>query len=362
MMSDKTVLYIKDLVQETVDTITIHFAQPEQQLRYLSGQFLTLIYEIDGKEERRAYSLCSSPYIDKDLSVTVKRVKQGKMSNHLNDNLKIGDKVLVLPPAGNFNFRPKNCQRHIVLIGGGSGITPLFSIIKSVLVEEPASRVSLIYVNSNRESTIFYKNLEQWSSQFPSRFRIVYYWGDEWKNKQPKPGFWSRLFIKRAVHAHRINPTRLKTIFSDLQLEKDANSEFYICGPQGLMEMTTATIREIGFFKKVVHKESFYTTAKTTYKPVKAQQEHLVRLRLKGKEHQVNVPAGMSILFAGLELGIDLPFSCQSGNCISCAGKCLSGQVEMSTSEGLTEEQIEDGYVLACVGYPKSDGVVIEFR
>ena len=209
MMSDKTVLYIKDLVQETVDTITIHFAQPEQQLRYLSGQFLTLIYEIDGKEERRAYSLCSSPYIDKDLSVTVKRVKQGKMSNHLNDNLKIGDKVLVLPPAGNFNYRPKNCQRHIVLIGGGSGITPLFSIIKSVLMEEPASRVSLIYVNSNRESTIFYKQLEQWSSRYSSRFRIIYYWGDEWMNEQPKPGFWSRFFTRKAVNAHRINPVRL---------------------------------------------------------------------------------------------------------------------------------------------------------
>lgn len=362
MMSDKTVLYVKDIVQEAADTITIYFAQPEQQLHYLSGQYLTLISKIDGKEERRAYSLCSSPYIDTDLSVTVKRVKHGKMSNHLNDNLKIGDKILVLHPMGNFAFKPTNYQRHIVLIGGGSGITPLFSIIKSALIKEPTSVVSLIYVNSNRENTIFYEQLEQWSSQFPSRFRIVYYWGDEWKNKQPKSGFWSRLFTKRVVNAHRINPARLKTIFSDLQLEKDANSEFYICGPQGLMEMTTATIREIGFSKEVVHKESFYTSTKPTHKPVKAQQEHQVKLRLKGKEHRVNVPAGMSILFAGLELGIDLPFSCQSGNCISCAGKCLSGQVEMPTNEGLTEEQMKDGYVLACVGYPKSNDVVIEFR
>lgn len=361
-MSNKTVLYIREIVQETADTITIHFAQPEHQFDYLSGQFLTLISEIDGKEERRAYSLYSSPYIDKDLSVTIKRVKNGKMSNHLNDNLKAGDKIGVLPPTGNFNFKPTNGQRHIVLIGGGSGITPLFSIIKSALTKEPASILSLIYVNANRENTIFYKQLEQWSSQVPSRFRIIHYWGDEWKNEQPKPGFWSRIFTRRDVNTHRINPVRLKTIFSDLQLAKDTDSEFYICGPQGLMEMTTATIQGIGFSKEVVHKESFYTAAKTTHKPIKTQQEDQVKILFKGKEHQVNVAAGKSILFAGLESGIDLPFSCQSGNCTSCAGKCVSGQVEMSTTEGLTEQQIMDGYVLACVGFPKSDDVVIEYN
>ncbi|HLT32199.1 MAG TPA: ferredoxin--NADP reductase [Aquaticitalea sp.] len=361
-MSNKTVLYIREIVQETADTITIHFAQPEHQFDYLSGQFLTLISEIDGKEERRAYSLCSSPYIDKDLSVTIKRVKNGKMSNHLNDNLKAGDKIGVLPPTGNFNFKPTNGQRHIVLIGGGSGITPLFSIIKSALTKEPASILSLIYVNANRENTIFYKQLEQWSSKFPSRFRIVYYWGDEWKNERPKSGFWSRIFTRRDVNAHRINPVRLKAIFSDLQLAKDTDSEFYICGPQGLMEMAAATIREIGFSKEVVSKENFYTVTKTTHKPVKTQQEHQVKILFKGKEYQVNVVAGKPILFAGLESGIDLPFSCQSGNCTSCAGKCVSGQVGMSTTEGLTEEQIKDGYVLACVGYPKTDDVVIEFN
>lgn len=158
-MNDKTVLYIQDIVPETSDTITIHFAQPEQQLSYLSGQFLTLISEIGGKEERRSYSLCSSPYIDDNLSVTVKRVKGGKMSNYLINNIRIGDKIVALPPMGNFKFRPENTQRHIVLIGGGSGITPLFSIIKSALLKEPAAAVSLIYVNSNRVNTIFYQHV-----------------------------------------------------------------------------------------------------------------------------------------------------------------------------------------------------------
>jgi ring-1,2-phenylacetyl-CoA epoxidase subunit PaaE len=186
-MNDKTILYIQGIVQETSDTITIHFAQPEQQLNYLSGQFLTLISKIEGKEERRSYSLCSSPDVDKNLSV-----KGGKMSNHLNDNIKVGDKLLALSPLGNFKFEPENIQRHIVLIGGGSGITPLFSIIKSALIKELASTVSLIYVNSNKENTIFYQQLEQWKSGFSSRFQIVHYWSDVAKSEQPKAKFWER--------------------------------------------------------------------------------------------------------------------------------------------------------------------------
>lgn len=358
-MNDRTILHIKDIVHETPDAITIRFAQPDPPFNYLPGQFLTLISKIDGKEERRAYSLCSSPYVDKDLAVTVKRVKGGKMSNYLHDHIHAGDEIAVLPPAGNFCYTPGNGSRHIVLIGGGSGITPLFSIIKSVLTEEAASRVSLIYVNSNRANTILYEQLEEWSSWFSSRFRIVHYWSDEWEKKQLKPGFFSRLFGK--ANAHRINSARLKAIFNDLQITGDADTRFYLCGPQKLMEMVTATILAIGFSKEVIHKESFYTAVNGSCKPTGELQDRRIKIRLKGKEHEVDVPAGTPVLFAGLDAGLNLPYSCQSGNCTSCAGKCLSGEVEMSTTEGLTDQQLREGYVLACVGYPKTDDVVIEF-
>lgn len=361
-MSNKTLLYIKDIVQETSDTITIHFAQPEQKFNYLSGQFLTLISEIEGKEERRSYSLCSSPYIDKNLSVTVKRVKGGKMSNSLNDNIKVGDTILALSPMGNFKFKPENTQRHIVLIGGGSGITPLFSIIKSALIKEPASIVSLIYVNSNKENTIFYQQLEQWHSEFSSRFRIVYYWSDVVKSEQPKINFWQRIFKKKDVYAHRINSERLEVILNDLHVKKSTNTQFYVCVTQGLMEIATATLQKMGFSKDVIYKESFYTATKTKSTPSETQQTHQIKILLRGKEHEVKVSVGKSILYAGLDLGIDMPYSYQSGYCVSCAGKCLSGKVEMSVTDGLTEQQIKDGYILTCVGYPKSDDVVIEFN
>ena len=204
-----------------------------------------------------------------------------------------------------------------MLIGGGSGITPLFSIIKSVLIKEPASTVSLIYVNSNRENTIFYQQLEQWQSEYSSRFRIVYYWSNVAKIEQPKAGFWERIFKKKDVYAHRINSVRLEAILNDLHIKKSTNTEFYICGAQGLMEIATATLQKMEFSKDVIHKENFYTATKTENTPFEAQQAYQIKILLKGKEHEVNVSAGKSILFSGLDLGLDMPFSCQSGNCIS---------------------------------------------
>lgn len=361
-MNEKIKLYIKGITQETADTITLHFSQPEEKLIYASGQYLTLISEIDGKEVRRAYSLCSSCHTDQDLSVSVKRVSGGKMSNHLHDNIKAGDWMFVLPPLGNFIFKPDNISKHIVLIGGGSGITPLFSILKSALVEEQGSTVSLLYVNSKRENTIYYEELEQWRYKFSSRFRIIHYWSDVMKEKQHQRSFLSKFFKKAIPNAHRLNPASLKTIFEDLQISKENNTVFYVCGPLQLMEMAVNKIQKLGFAKDVIAKECFYTATEAKNTSTPTTQERQIKILLKDKEYPVKVKAGTSILFAGLQAGIDLSYSCQSGNCTSCAGRCISGEVEMSTKAGLTHKQLNDRYVLTCVGYPKTDDVVIEFE
>lgn len=358
-MNTKIALHINEIIKETPDAISICFAQPEQAFSYRSGQFLTLACTIDGKEERRCYSLSSSPYVNNHLSVTIKRVKGGKVSNYLIDNLKIGDKIEVLPPAGNFYCEPKDFSRQIVLIGGGSGITPLFSIIKSVLTQEPSSIVLLIYVNVNREQTIFYEALQSWADQFPSRFRILYHWSDEKKNNSSNSGFFSKLFKKK--NAHRINPNRLKRIFDELEIKKEFPHEFYLCGPQGLMKMANTTLQKAGFSKQVIYKESFCATNETENPSAKSTQDYPIKILLKGKEHQLKAVAGQPILFSGLESGLELPYSCQSGNCTSCTAKCISGTVAMSTKEGLTRVQIENGYVLTCVGYAHSDDVVVEY-
>ncbi|MEM7109642.1 MAG: FAD-binding oxidoreductase, partial [Bacteroidota bacterium] len=154
-------LEVADIVNETKDAISITFKQPETKIEYKSGQFLTLIVPVDGKEVRRAYSLCSSPFTDPDLTVAVKRVDNGLMSNWLPDNLKVGDTMKIMEPMGVFTteFASAN-KRHLIMFAGGSGITPMLSIIKSTLTQETESMVSLIYANRNIESIIFKDQLD----------------------------------------------------------------------------------------------------------------------------------------------------------------------------------------------------------
>jgi len=147
---------VKEIINETPDSIIIVFEEPAEPVNYDAGQFLTLIMEINGKEVRRAYSLCSSPYLQEELAVTVKRVEDGVMSNYLNDVTKAGDVMRVMQPMGNFTtvFDPAN-KRHLIMFGGGSGITPLMSLAKSMLFKESDSIVTLIFANRNIDSIIF---------------------------------------------------------------------------------------------------------------------------------------------------------------------------------------------------------------
>lgn len=169
-------LRVKNIIPETNDAITVVFENPEgNPLVYKPGQFLTLIVKPDGEEERRAYSLCSSPFTDADPAITIKRVKQGKVSNYLNEHLKAGDVLQVMEPAGFFttDFDPAQ-RRHLILFGGGSGITPLMSLMKSVLNQEPMSLVSLIYANQSSDTTIFRDQIEQLQKVSGDRLRVVH--------------------------------------------------------------------------------------------------------------------------------------------------------------------------------------------
>ena len=168
-------LTVKKVVRETPSAITIHFQKPASGFDYTPGQYLTLKLEVNGESLRRAYSLCSSPVTDADLAVTVKRVDDGRVSNWLNTNLQAGNTIEVLPPMGNFTLVPDTgTPRHIVLLGGGSGITPLMSILKTVLSQEPESKVTLLYGNRDQESIIFYKALNALEVENPDRLRVVH--------------------------------------------------------------------------------------------------------------------------------------------------------------------------------------------
>jgi len=344
-------LTVKEVVNETADAISIYFEQPDSgTIQYKAGQFFTLIANINGKQERRAYSLCTSPFVDQYPAVTVKRVEGGLMSNHLGDNLKAGDVMEVLEPIGNFTttFEANN-ERHIVLFGGGSGITPLMSIAKSALSQEPKSKVSLIYANRDTDSIIFKSALEKLESDHSDRFKVVHVLGEAPSEWEGFKGFLTQNIIKEALEM--------------LPKMAEAQTEFFMCGPGPMMDIVEASLSILNIPKAQVHKESFTSDAGKKKEKTAVSNEIIARevtVIYDGEEFKYTVEPGETILEKGLEEDIDLPFSCQSGLCTACRGKCVSGKVKMDEEEGLSEAELNEGYVLPCVSHPLTDDVVIE--
>jgi ring-1,2-phenylacetyl-CoA epoxidase subunit PaaE len=343
-------LVVKQVIPETRDAITIVFSQPPAgRITYKSGQFLTLLAKVDGREVRRAYSLCSAPGIDDDLAVAVKRVEKGLMSNWLADTLKAGDTLRVMEPMGQFTTEyDAERKRHIVMFAGGSGITPLLSIIKSLLTHEPDSIVSLIYGNRNIDSIIFKDELDRWQTRFEGRLHVIHILDDAPMNWQGLSGLLNRDML-----------VKLFERIPDWGIDK---TTYLMCGPEGMMRNVETLLTEHRIPANKIFKESFVspTIDKDKKEPAAANTAHVVTIRYEGQEHKVNVPAGKHILESALDQGVDLPYSCQSGLCTACRGKALSGTVKLDEEEGLSQAERSAGYVLTCVGRPMSDDVVIE--
>lgn len=342
-------LKIKEVKKETEDTNTLIFDIPERPLNYLPGQFLTLILPIKGEEVRRSYSLCTSPFADENPAITVKRVEEGVVSNYLNDHMKAGDTFDVMEPAGHFTpDLNENQASKYILFAAGSGITPVMSIAKSILIKEPSSEVNLVYQNRNRKSIIFENELIQIASDYPDRFKQVNVLS------QPIEG-WDG-------YKGRLSQATTSDILMDIAENQIDKYVYFLCGPGEFMKTITDTLADFEVPEKNVHKESFYTgdpKPKSKETP-KSSQEIVVKILLDGNEHDVEVPADKTILEAALDQDIDMPFSCQSGLCTACRGKLISGYVEMEEEDGLSEEEVNEGFILNCVSKPVGPGVKIE--
>lgn len=348
-------LKVREVIRETADAITIVFDHPEnKKIIYKAGQFLTLIMNINGEKIRRAYSMCTSPLVDDYPAVTVKVVEGGKMSGFLNQNLKAGDTIEVMEPMGHFTTDLlKENKRHIILFGGGSGITPLMAILKSILYGEPQSIISLIYANRNEDSIIFKEKIKELQLKFPGRFNVVHVLDNAPLNWQGPSGL--------------LNPDMLKKILAELPAWNPENTQYLMCGPEGMMNNVENTLKAFGISKDKMFKESFVAGTINKAEAAKQAEEvkeestaHEVTVIYDGEEYKFVVEPGKTILETALDLDIDLPYSCQSGLCTACRGKRLSGKVKMDEEEGLSEQELEEGYVLTCVGHPLTSDVKIE--
>jgi len=345
-------LTVKNIIHETKEAITVVFAQPEKKISYKSGQFLTLIVPMGGKDVRRAYSLCSSPFTDQDLAVTVKRVDDGLMSNWLPENLKVGAKVKVMEPMGQFTteFAREN-KRHLIMFAGGSGITPMMSIIKSTLTQEPESICSLVYCNRDIDSIIFKNEFDKMQTTWEGRLHVIHILDNAPMNWQGYSGL--------------LNHDMLTKLFERIPNWGIEKTTYLMCGPEGMMKNAETLLVEQHIPKEKTFKESFVQgtidkDAKRETAPVSENKAREVTIRYDGQEYKVMVEPNRAILETALDQGIDLPYSCQSGLCTACRGKAISGKVKLDEEEGLSQSERDEGYVLTCVGHPLTDDVVIE--
>ncbi|MEO9965340.1 MAG: ferredoxin--NADP reductase [Reichenbachiella sp.] len=342
-------LIVKEVVKETADAVTLVFEQPENgDLDYKPGQFITLILTINGKKVRRAYSLCSAPALGELPAVTVKAVDGGIMSNYINNEVKTGDTIQIMEPMGSFVLDINEAhKKQVFLFGGGSGVTPLMSIAKSILKTEPASKISLVYANRNIDSIIFLKTIQSLEQEYAGRIDVVHF-------LEAAPDDWTG-------EVGYMTKEKIVNIIKNLKDGDFSDFAYMTCGPEPLMNIVWESLAELNIPEDKKYKESFVagnTSPSAIIADPNGSRE--VTILLEGEEYNFEVPANKTILEAGLDQNIDMPYSCQSGLCTACRGKCIQGTVKMDEDDGLSQEEKSEGYVLLCVGHPDSDDVKVE--
>lgn len=363
---------VKSVQKETADSVSVTLdipAELKNEFSYKSGQFITFRVNVNGEQLNRSYSLCSSQALNEDPTVAVKVVKNGKVSTFFNQNLKAGDTVEVMPPMGNFVLEPNaSNEKHYILFGGGSGITPLFSIIKTALKEETKSKVTLFYANYNSKSVIFKNQLADFQSKNPGRFKVVHVFDAPEKSG----GFLG--FGKKSNEELEYTEGRIDEKMA-LQLLKEhtdlnfKNADFYMCGPTGLMDSVSRAMVTLAIPAERVHREYFTEKSESEKQSAEVGTQSSeaftgiskVTVIYDGSEYSFEMKEKETILDAALDANVDPPFACMVGACTTCRAKLLEGQVHMNDSDALTKKEIEEGYILTCQSHPKSNQIVVNY-
>lgn len=363
-------LPVREVRPETPDAVTIVFDLPDDlkdTFRWKPGQYLTLRLHIEGKEHRRSYSICTAPH-EGVLAVTVKRVPGGLVSNWLNDHARAGMEIEVMPPQGRFtpDLHPDH-RKTYYLFAAGSGITPMMSIIKAVLEEEPQSSVFLLYGNRNEQSIIFRKELDELARRYEGQFACEYTLSRPETERASGLGGW---FGKRHVlwqgRTGRIDAEMVHD-FLDQHKPLYDDCEYFICGPTGMMETVKRTLLARGIEAQRIHMEYFTpieeeavpASAKNVESPAGGPVKAVVHL--DGQTHVIEVPVGKTILEAALDAGLDPPYSCTSGACSTCMAKILKGKARMDVCLALDDEEVAQGYVLTCQAHPETDEIELSW-
>jgi ring-1,2-phenylacetyl-CoA epoxidase subunit PaaE len=348
-------LKVSDVKRETADAVSVAFEVPPQlwpEYQYKQGQYLTLKLKVNGEEIRRSYSVCTSPFGEKELRIAIKEVKDGKASTFINRNLKVGDMIEVMTPMGTFHsILSGSAKKHYVLFAGGSGITPMMSILKSVLYVEKQSKITLFYANRDEDATIFKSEIEKLEAANGDKLKVVFAYD------APK---------SLVIDLHKGLPTKEK-VKALLENYGCTNAdEYFICGPGPMMENVKSVLEGFKVAKEKIHIEYFTAVLEAVAKaegvaPGKNVKSS-VTVSLYGIETHFDLKTeGSSILEAAIDAGVDAPFSCKGAVCCTCRAKVLEGKVKMDANFALTDAEVEDGYILTCQAHPLTEKVVIDY-
>ncbi len=348
-------LKVKKIIRETPDCVSISFDVPEniqKDFMFREGQNITIRYRRNEEEIRRSYSICTAPH-EMELKVAVKKVPGGIFSAYANEELKAGDVLEILPPTGKFNAKLSEKKgEHFLAIAAGSGITPVISIIKHSLQTKTDARFTLIYVNRNRQSIIFFDELESLKNKFMERFQLI--------NILSRERLDTELFYGR-LDAEKLNELEHLVPFTTVD-------QAYICGPEAMIFTAKSFLESKGISPGKIHFELFSTPGAVAVKNEVSNTTHKtgavsrVSIHLDGRTMEFDLPMdGPSILDAALQQGADLPYACKGGVCATCRAKLEEGKVDMTLNYALEKEEIEQGFILTCQSHPRTAKISVNF-
>ncbi len=351
-------LTVLEVREELPDCVSVSFGVPAASaaaFQYKAGQYLTLRTQLNGEEVRRSYSICSAP-ADGELRVAIKKIEGGAFSTWANEELRAGDVLEAMPPDGKFTTQfPEKRAKAYLGVAAGSGITPVMSLLKTILAEEPQSTFTLLYGNRGRNNVLFKEELDALKNRYLSRLRLYHIFSRE---AMEVPLFNGRIDREKALQFCRslIRPSVLDEVF--------------LCGPEEMILSVRDTLQEQGIAPDRIHFELFATAAAIAGKPVKkaalsAQDSgsvSQVRITLDGITTEFSLPyGGDNILDAALAAGADLPYACKGGVCATCRARVTEGEVEMDLNYSLEADDVARGFALTCQSHPRTPVVAVDF-
>lgn len=347
-MSTFNKLTINEVKKETSSTVSIAFSIPDhltKEYLFIPGQYVTLKANLNNQEVRRAYSICSTPNLQ-ELRVAVKQIENGLFSVFANNSLSKGDILEVSIPEGKFTLETKETNyKDYLFFAAGSGITPIMSMVKTVLLEEPDSRVILVYGNKTINNIIFYSELEQLKKDHADRFKIQYVFSQETQNNS--------LF-------GRIDDSVVNYVLLKNNVEFD---HVYICGPEQMINIVKKVLLDHSFDEEAINYELFTANTENNLveEKVSLDGDTKITVMLDEEETTFTMPKKKTILEASLKNGLDTPYSCQGGICSSCIGKITKGKAIMNQNNILSKDEVEEGLILTCQAHPTTDELEIDF-